>query len=163
MQKVALLFIVLLTFSCLTINSTSAASFDVWEAKTSMHVARSSLGAAVVNGEIYAIGGVIDPPSYVTCTGFNEKFDPESNQWTVKTAMLTARASFATAVVDGKIYCIGGTTGLKDGQIIVSGVNEVYDPATDSWKTKTLCLHPALAQQPEWLTAKFTWSAATQT
>jgi N-acetylneuraminic acid mutarotase len=136
-QKIVLLFIAVLTVSCLAVNSAHAANSDAWETKASMNVARSSLGAAVLNGEIYAIGGVIDPPSYVTCTGANEKYDPISNQWTTKTAMPTARASFATAVVNGKIYCIGGTTGLKDGQTIVSGITEVYDPKTDSWETKT--------------------------
>lgn len=137
MQKTALLLLTLLTVSCLTTNLSLASISNVWETKASMNVARSSLGAAVVNGEIYAIGGVLDPPSYVVCTSVNEKFSPETNKWTTKTGMLTARASFATAVVDGKIYCIGGTTGLKDGQVIVSGVNEVYDPATDSWAAKT--------------------------
>jgi N-acetylneuraminic acid mutarotase len=102
-----------------------------------MHIARSSLGAAVVDGEIYAIGGVLDPPSYVTCTGANEKYDLANNQWTFRTAMPTARASFAVAAVEGKIYCIGGTTGLDNGQVVVCSVNEVYDPALDKWETKT--------------------------
>ncbi|MGD6933923.1 MAG: Kelch repeat-containing protein [Candidatus Bathyarchaeia archaeon] len=135
--KIALTLITLLIFTCLTINPAQAATSNAWETKASMHVARSSLGAAVVNGEIYAIGGVIDPPSYVTCTGANEKYDPTSNQWTTKTSMPTPRASFATAVVEDRIYCIGGTTGLNEGQVIVTGVNEVYDPATDTWTSKT--------------------------
>ncbi len=135
--KVTLALIALLMVTCLTINPAQASTSTAWETKTSMHVARASLGVAVVNGEIYAIGGVIDPPSYITCTGANEKYDPESNQWITQTDMPTPRASFATAVVDGKIYCIGGTTGFKDGQVMVSSVNEVYDPATDTWVTKT--------------------------
>jgi hypothetical protein len=51
--------------------------------------------------------------------------------------MPTPRASFATAVVDDKIYCIGGTTGVMNGQVKVSGVNEVYNPKTDTWTAKT--------------------------
>jgi len=132
-----LLLILLLTAVCLTINPLQATDSQVWETKSSMHTARASLGVAVVNGNIYAIGGVIEPPSYVTCSGANEKYDPKSNQWTIKTSMPTPRASFATAVVEGKIYCIGGTTGLKDGQVVTSSVNEVYDPKTDTWSTKT--------------------------
>jgi hypothetical protein len=134
----SLLLLLVLTAACLfMLPPVLASGSDAWATKASMHTARSSLGAAVVNGEIYAIGGVLDPPSFVTCTGVNENYDPASNQWTGKAAMPTARASFACAAVDGKIYCIGGTIGLKDGQVMVSGVNEVYNPATDKWETKT--------------------------
>jgi|GEM_PF-3155841 len=50
--------------------------------------------------------------------------------WVTKAAMPTARENLGVAVVDGKIYVIGGynRTAL--------GVNECYDPATDSWTTK---------------------------
>lgn len=48
------------------------------------------------------------------------------DSWASKVSMPTARAFFGVAVVDGKIYAIGGG----------NGVNEVYDPATDTWETK---------------------------
>jgi N-acetylneuraminic acid mutarotase len=48
------------------------------------------------------------------------------NSWASKASMPTARASFGVAVVDGKIYAIGGG----------GGANEVYDPVTDSWATR---------------------------
>ena len=121
-KGVALLLALFLAATCLTmLTPTLASGSTAWATKASMHVPRASLGAAVVNGQIYAIGGVLDPPSYVTCTGTNEKYDPASNQWTLKSDMPTPRASFAIASVEGKIYCIGGTTGLKDGQVVVCG------------------------------------------
>jgi hypothetical protein len=132
----AVLLMLILAATCLIMLTPTLGS-DVWATKASMHVARASLGAAVVNGQIYAIGGVLDPPSYVTCTGVNEKYDPTNNQWTLKSSMPTARASFAIVAVEGKIYCIGGTTGLNNGEVQVSGVNEVYDPINDAWETKT--------------------------
>jgi N-acetylneuraminic acid mutarotase len=46
--------------------------------------------------------------------------------------MPTPRAVFAVAVYQNKIYCIGGKTSDN-----YNGVNEVYDPATDTWETKT--------------------------
>ena len=101
-----------------------------------MQVARASLGVAVVNGQIYAIGGVVDPPSWVQCTSTNEKYDPATDRWVFKASMPTSRASFGIAVYNNKIYCIGGTTDVKNGQYVVSGVNEIYDPATDKWETK---------------------------
>jgi len=43
-----------------------------------------------------------------------------------------ARDFFAIAVCQNKIYCIGGLTSSGEA----TGVNEVYDPATDTWETK---------------------------
>jgi N-acetylneuraminic acid mutarotase len=42
------------------------------------------------------------------------------------------RRKFTTSVVDGKIYCIGGYTGS-----IYQQTNEMYDPAANTWTTKT--------------------------
>jgi len=47
--------------------------------------------------------------------------------------MPTARWAFASAVVNGKIYAIGGGSGTT---VWVTAVEE-YDPATDTWTTKT--------------------------
>jgi N-acetylneuraminic acid mutarotase len=46
--------------------------------------------------------------------------------------MPTPRTSFEIAVYKNKIYCIGGYIGNGS----VTAVNEVYDPATDTWETK---------------------------
>lgn len=56
------------------------------------------------------------------------------NSWLEGLAnMPTKRDSFASAVVDGKIYCIGGMPNSK----FESEKVEVYDPITDTWETKT--------------------------
>jgi hypothetical protein len=58
---VLLLVLVFLTASCLVVASSAFSSADVaedsWASKAPMHQARGSLGVAVVNGKIYAIGG----------------------------------------------------------------------------------------------------------
>ena len=60
-------------------------------------------------------------------------YDPETDTWTKKTKMLTARASLATAVVNGKIYAIGGHTGISWGNHgTVYPTVEEYTPA--GWK-----------------------------
>ncbi|GMQ82909.1 MAG: hypothetical protein BMS9Abin05_2375 [Rhodothermia bacterium] len=53
--------------------------------------------------------------------------------------MPTARHSIATSVANGKICAIGGSTGL-----VFSTVEE-YDPATDTWTTKTSMPGPRTA------------------
>ncbi len=54
------------------------------------------------------------------------------DSWTIMKSMPTARAGMGVAVVDGKIYVIGGH--YWDNYL---GTNEVYDPATNTWTTKT--------------------------
>ena len=54
------------------------------------------------------------------------------DSWTIMEAMPTIRAGIGVAVVDGKIYAIGGHTW---GNYL--GTNEMYDSATNTWTTKT--------------------------
>jgi len=53
------------------------------------------------------------------------------DSWMTLEPMPTARSGLGVAVVDGKIYAIGGTNGS------LLGTNEMYDPVTDTWTTKT--------------------------
>jgi N-acetylneuraminic acid mutarotase len=99
---------------------------DTWTTKANMPTPRWGHGVAVVNGELYAIAGSNDfgyPPLV-------EKYNPTTDSWTTIAGSLmpTQRQDFATAVLDGKIYTIGGFIGHT--------VVEVYDPATNSWSTK---------------------------
>ena len=73
-----------------------------------------------------------------------------SGSWTTKASMSQARSGLGVAAVNDKIYAIGGTTargsipsipgsavlGFVDIGGIV-GTNEEYDPATNTWTTKT--------------------------
>ena len=98
---------------------------DTWTTNTSMPTARYSLASSVVNGKIYAIGG-IDLSNYFTIV---EEYDPATDTWTTKTSMPTARRYLTSSVVNGRIYVIGGIGG--------SATVEEYDPASDTWTTKT--------------------------
>lgn len=56
-----------------------------------------------------------------------------AERWEVVSEIPTGRMDFATAVVDGKVYLIGGTRfENRDGPFGMSLV-EVYDPETNSW------------------------------
>lgn len=110
------------------------ASENEWSTKAVMPTPRGGLGVAAVNGKIYAIGGIRNN----TQLAITEEYNPATNTWTTKKSMPTARSGFAIAVYKNKIYCIGGTVG--DSNNVVSGftgANEVYNPATDTWETKT--------------------------
>ena len=57
------------------------------------------------------------------------------NSWVTKAPMTQARGGLGVAAVNGKIYAIGGSTQNDvDGQLL--GINEEYDPATNTWVTK---------------------------
>jgi hypothetical protein len=122
-----------------------------------MHVARSDLGVTAVNGKIYALGGNTENGYIPMSSGndykakgwivaTNEEYDPTTDTWTFKTPMPTPRYRFAIAACQNKIYCIGGITNWVSGQISYTGANEVYDPATDTWETKTAMPTAASAQ-----------------
>ena len=58
-------------------------------------------------------------------------YDPGTDKWTEKAPMpTTAREHLTSAVVDGKLYVIGGRS---NGMSYNVDANEVYDPKTDKW------------------------------
>jgi hypothetical protein len=120
-----------------------------WVSKAPMQQARCNLGAAVVDGKIYAIGGVVITyqdkiRTDTKVVGTNEEYDPATNTWTYKAPMPIPSSDFAIAVYQNKIYCIGGGVtrylNMSKGNWDVKfgeGFNQVYDPATDTWGNKT--------------------------
>jgi N-acetylneuraminic acid mutarotase len=66
--------------------------------------------------------------------------DTAEDTWAAKAPMQQARAGLGVAVVNGKIYAIGGSTVQTKLTCYVSGgivnVNEEYNPATDTWNTR---------------------------
>ncbi|MDI9578807.1 MAG: kelch repeat-containing protein [Thermoproteota archaeon] len=128
------ILITILTATAPALAQTDAVG-DSWNSKTPLQVARGGLGVAVVDGKIYAIGGSTrtgPPSSPASIVGTNEEYDPVTDTWNFKTPMPTPRYSFAIATYQGKLYCIGGYT----SNLSRTGVNEVYDPATNMWETK---------------------------
>ncbi len=81
----------------------------------------------VYNGLVYTFGG--------GNTGTAQKnvyaYDPQTDTWSKKADMPTARFGFQTYLVRGKIYAIGGTQTMSNALKTV----EEYDPVSDTWKT----------------------------
>jgi len=107
-----------------------------WEEGKSMPTARYGLSADFINGMLYVIGG-----KNTKLMGFahenlnlNEAYNPKKNSWSSKAPMSTPRHHLTSAVVDGKLYAIGGRhTGIQQVQL---DNNEMYDPVNDSWIPK---------------------------
>ncbi len=92
---------------------------------------------ASVNGKIYIFGGT-DRDSHGTqvMTGAVQIYDTATDTWSTGASMPTVRYLSTAVEVGGKIYVMGGrTTGVANAGPV--DANEMYDPATDTWTTKT--------------------------
>ena len=58
-----------------------------------------------------------------------ERFDPASNAWEAVAPMSGQRSSMGVAVLQGKLYAVGGW----DGSTCLDTV-ERFDPATNAWE-----------------------------
>jgi N-acetylneuraminic acid mutarotase len=122
-----MLIITVIVIPIFNFPSAKAEAAGTWSSLPSMSTARGDLGVAVVNGDIYAIGGTSGGLPLNT----NEKYDASLNEWVDEAAMPTPRSGCAIAVYNNEIYVIGGSVG--NGFV---GNNEVYDPASNTWETK---------------------------
>ena len=73
--------------------------------------------------------------------GTNEVLDTETNTWSTAAAMPTPRNHHALAVIDGKIYAIGGRIGscFSAGWSSNISMNDAYDIATQHWRRARRC------------------------
>jgi N-acetylneuraminic acid mutarotase len=129
-------------------NTQGSYSGKIYLSSTGNYTVRVSFpGQTFANGTIY----YLPCETQTTFTRLPPPPPPWSNEgsWTTKAPMHQARSDLGVAVVNSKIYAIGGTTasgflpsmpgsmilGLSDIGGIV-GTNEEYDPATNIWKYK---------------------------
>lgn len=126
----SLVVFIILIFSLSIWVPHTIANENSWTTMEPMPTARSGIGIAVVEGKIYAIGGSYDS------FGETEEYNPSTNTWTAKTPMPTPRINFGLVVVENKIYTIGGDSGNWTSGQTPTDIVEVYDPLTDTWKTK---------------------------
>lgn len=94
--------------------------YEKWALKTNMPASLSGHKAETVNGKIYTFyyGGTLE-------------WDPIANTWTTKATMPTVRGRYATGVIGGLIYVVGGETDTTR-----VSTNEAFDPINNTWTTK---------------------------
>lgn len=102
-----------------------------WLLAPDLPAPRSAMGSAVVDNRLYLLGGYTDENGNLSLLSSMVRFDAFQWQWTAMPSMSKPRHSFMTAVLNGKIYAIGGAgadnTVLRDV--------EEYDPGTNRWRT----------------------------
>ncbi len=112
---------------------------DNWLIKTPMPTPRSQFAISVYQNKIYVIGGLLKEPSVdrVQASAANEVYDPSTDTWQTKASMPTPRSGLTASVVKSRIYLLGGGQEFPYPNWGPSSINEVYDPETDTWATKT--------------------------
>ena len=96
----------------------------IWEQMASMPTARHTLSCAVVDGDIYAIGGHV-----WNSRNENERYDPETDTWDTLAPMPIGVSGPGVAAYGGKVYAFGGNHyGSYQSAI------QVYDPVSDTWQ-----------------------------
>ena len=97
---------------------------NTWETLASMSVARRAVACSVLNGKLYAIGGI----------GLSsvEIYDPSAESWTAGTSLPSEVKTGTAVTVNGKIYLIGGTNSSDQN------INQVlcFDPSSNQWTAK---------------------------
>lgn len=112
-------------------------STDTWENRTPMPTERYTNDANVIDGKIYVISGGI--PAYIGqffASSATEVYDPENDSWTELEPIPTPVSGYASAVLDNKIYIIGGKK-QGTGYVPPSNLVQIYDPKTNQWTQGT--------------------------
>jgi N-acetylneuraminic acid mutarotase len=130
------------------------AAGDKWTKKKNMPLAAHHVAVAENGGKIYVFGGGVQKQAgggaYVPANNAWE-YDPAADSWKALAAMPAPRLAAVAAAVNGKIYVMGGATNYRnrDGQSLepnqphrVLDINEVYDPATNTWAAKQVLPTP---------------------
>ena len=81
----------------------------MWVNVASMSTRRSSVGLAVLNGYLYAVGGYDGVARQ--CLNSVERYDPEADEWSPVEPMTQRRSGAAVAVLENMVYAIGGHNG----------------------------------------------------
>jgi len=105
-----------------------------------MAEARDSHSVAVLDGNLYAVGGYNG--DYFSSV---ERYDPALDAWEAVTPMAAARSRLSVAMLDGKLYAAGGENDEEED--VDGGHNdedeeagelgslvERYDPALEVWE-----------------------------
>ena len=116
------------------VSTTNAIQFfrviSRWSMRADLIEANSEMGVAELDDKIYVIGGY--PASRITVDTV-QVYDSAPNTWQLTTPLLLGVNHSMPAVVNGKIYVIGGQTDASSAY--VNTVQE-FDPATTNWTFK---------------------------
>ena len=116
-----------------------------WEGLAPLSIPRQHINCGIIGDKVYVVGGrgVIRDPSApedseqrvpIMITPTVEIFDIAENNWALGHPLPEARDGVQVAVVEGKLYAIGGAHDQRKGGTISSAF-ERYDPEANTWES----------------------------
>nr|CAH7725527.1 unnamed protein product [Callosobruchus chinensis]CAH7747782.1 unnamed protein product [Callosobruchus chinensis] len=103
-----------------------------WKHLTSIpHVEQCNFGTAVLNNELYVVGGCFNQALQENIHPFGFKYSPGYNEWYTIAPMTTERCRFTLTVLDGALFAIGGVS--EEDECIFTSECEYYEPRDDHW------------------------------
>lgn len=106
---------------------TEPATGTRWETMQPMLTARSEIGAAVIDGKIYVVGGI---DAYARTLRSMEIYDIATDTWSNGPPMPQALHHPAVTTDGEKLYVLGGLIGISFDTVDTA---YQYDPATSQW------------------------------
>ncbi len=103
-----------------------------WQTLPDLQLARQETGAALLDGKVYVVGGLIGSTQW-TATDTVEAYDPVAGAWSYVAPLPVPLDHMGVAALDGKLYVIGG---YSADFVPRSGV-WIYDPASNGWSSGT--------------------------
>jgi kelch-like protein 17 (actinfilin)/kelch-like protein 20 len=115
-----------------------------WASAPILPTARSYPTAVAIGTRIYVMGGTTDSEptreNVYRLTADVDVLDTATGTWSAAAPSPTRRFSAAAALLDGKIYHLGGhSQGYEPGRL---STVERYDPATDRWQAVASMAEP---------------------
>ncbi|KAG5281189.1 hypothetical protein AALO_G00068370 [Alosa alosa] len=109
-------------------------SANHWGACAEGPVERAWHGMAALDGRLYVIGGSNDGCGYRRDVFKVACYTPRSDSWSVVCPVPAGHGEPGLAVLDGRIYILGGRSHNKGSRMKYV---HVYDPQLDCWKSGT--------------------------
>ena len=109
-----------------------------WTTESPMPTARDHLTSAVINGNIFVLGGRQPGDGFMYKNlDTNEMYDTRHDKWVSLEPVPTDRSGLASATVNGSIFVFGGESTER-----TYDNNEKYDPQSNSWTDELPMLTP---------------------
>ena len=106
-------------------------------------VARQYLGVGVLNGTLYAMGGMDEdvcgiwgklcPPLSPYFASVEARRDHQASGDVVVANMSVPRSLLGVCALDGMLFAVGGAMGRQDGEPVPLASVEAYHPGNDTW------------------------------
>uniref|UniRef100_A0A8C4QB71 Kelch-like family member 26 n=1 Tax=Eptatretus burgeri TaxID=7764 RepID=A0A8C4QB71_EPTBU len=108
---------------------------DTWELRAAMNESHVLHAMVSARGRVYVLGGRMDQRDRCFDVLAVEYYNPTSDQWTLVSPMRTGQSEAGYALLDQRIFIIGGYNWhLND----VTSIVQVYNLDTDEWERDLL-------------------------